>query len=47
MPNVDQGLLLQFAVSSAMVVLCVAVGIFLLGWSTAFFFRMIGRIDPH
>ncbi|MCZ8170189.1 MAG: ion channel [Novosphingobium sp.] len=22
-------------------------GIFLLGWSTAFFFRMIGRIDPH
>lgn len=21
-------------------------GIFLLGWSTAFFFRMIGRIDP-
>lgn len=22
-------------------------GIFLLGWSTAFFFRMTGRIDPH
>jgi len=22
-------------------------GIFLLGWSTAFFFRMIARIDPH
>lgn len=22
-------------------------GMFLLGWSTAFFFRMIGRIDPH
>ncbi len=22
-------------------------GVFLLGWSTAFFFRMIGRIDPH
>ena len=22
-------------------------GIFMLGWSTAFFFRMIGRIDPH
>ena len=22
-------------------------GIFLLGWSTASFFRMIGRIDPH
>lgn len=22
-------------------------GIFLLGWSTAFFIRMIGRIDPH
>ncbi len=22
-------------------------GIFLLGWSTAFFFRMIGRIAPH
>lgn len=22
-------------------------GIFLLGWSTAFFFRMLGRIDPH
>lgn len=22
-------------------------GIFLLGWSTAFFFRMMGRIDPH
>jgi predicted exporter len=22
-------------------------GIFLIGWSTAFFFRMIGRIDPH
>ncbi len=22
-------------------------GIFLLGWSTSFFFRMIGRIDPH
>ena len=22
-------------------------GIFLLGWSTALFFRMLGRIDPH
>lgn len=22
-------------------------GVILLGWSTAFFFRMIGRIDPH
>jgi hypothetical protein len=22
-------------------------GIFMLGWSTAFFFRMIARIDPH
>ncbi len=22
-------------------------GMILLGWSTAFFFRMIGRIDPH
>lgn len=22
-------------------------GIILLGWSTAFFFRMLGRIDPH
>lgn len=22
-------------------------GMFLLGWSTAFFFRMIARIDPH
>ena len=22
-------------------------GIVLLGWSTAFFFRMLGRIDPH
>ncbi len=22
-------------------------GMFLIGWSTAFFFRMLGRIDPH
>ncbi|WP_374528411.1 ion channel [Novosphingobium sp.] len=22
-------------------------GVFLLGWSTAFFFKMLGRIDPH
>jgi uncharacterized membrane protein len=22
-------------------------GVILMGWSTAFFFRMIGRIDPH
>ena len=22
-------------------------GVILLGWSTAFFFRMLGRIDPH
>lgn len=22
-------------------------GVFLLGWSTAFFFRMLSRIDPH
>ena len=23
------------------------IGLILLGWSTAFFFRMLGRIDPH